>query len=274
MMKSIRLHKNLFPTRPGFTAILLGFLLLFSFGMGTAIYFKLYGVAPEVVLPSVVIWQMAIWMPLVFSLPLIQYLIHKTRVFSKTRQWLSLGILAILLIGFHFGWFYSVSSSISPYLGLPKTKYGVYPFFFIFWIMIDIVLLSGLVIYLKLVLKEAVKSTPVQPPNSLYLKKGNKAYLLKSDEILWIAAEDYYVKLYTAHGQFLERKSLKAFLTLLPGKQFIRIHRSTVVNVDAIAKFRTISSQKAEVSLKDGNTRVVSRTYLKPLKDLLASSHY
>jgi len=272
-MKTFRISTQLSLARIGFTPILLGFLVVFSVGMGVAIYLKLHTVANDVSLFPVIFWQLAIWMPLFFTLLTFQFLIRKTQALSDKMQWIYLGIVAIFLIGLHFGWFYMVSSTISPYLQLPKTKYGVYPFFFIFWIMIDITLLSGLLIYLKMSIKASGETVRGKQDNTFYLKKGNKSYLLKPEEILWIAAEDYYVKFYTIQGQFLERKSLKALLTLLPHEQFIRIHRSTVVNISAITKLRTISQQKAEVSLRDGHTRVVSRTYLKTLKDILSSSH-
>jgi hypothetical protein len=273
-MKSKRSHKEGLVERFGYLPVLLAFLLLFSLGMGSAIYFKLNGVAKEITPHSVIFWQIVIWMPLAFVLPLLQYVILKSKFLSERKVWLRLGFFGLLLIGLHFAWFYIVSSSISPYSGLPKTKYGVYPFFFIFWITIDAIFLAGLMVYLKLISKDIVKSAAARPPHSLYVKKGNKAYLLKPHEILWIAAEDYYVKLHTAQGNFLERKSLKAILSLLPADQFIRIHRSTVVNISAITELHTISGQKAEVRLKGGHIRNVSRTYLKALKDILTRSQF
>lgn len=273
-MKILRLNKQLSGRKIGFTPILMGFLILFSFGMALAIYFKLQHVAVEVDFYSVLLWQLAIWMPLVFMLSFFQLIFIRIKAFSRNKQGLFIIIAALIFIGLHFGWFYSISSTISPYLGLPKTKYGVYPFFFIFWIMIDFTLISGLVIYLKLSVDKETDTIKVKTPNTLYLKKGNKGFLLKPSDIFWIAAEDYYVKLFTSRGQFLERKPLKTLLTLLPKDQFIRIHRSTVVNINAITSFKSISSQKAEVSLKDGHSRIVSRTYLKAIKDLLRHSHF
>jgi len=266
------LHKRLFSTKHGFIYLFLFFLFLFSIGMGAAIYLKQHKVSTEIALISVIVWQMAIWLPLVIVVPATKYVLQKTKTLSFAKRLLLLGCCMLILVGFHFGWFYSMSSLISPYLGLPKTKYGVYPYFFIFWIMIDIVLVSGLVIYLENIGKATMVASPTLSLNSFYIKKGNKRFLLKPEEILWIGAEDYYIKIYTTKGRFLERKSLKSILDFLPTNLFIRIHRSTVVNINAITKLRTISGQKAEVSLKDGNNRSVSRTYLKPLKDLLSSS--
>ena len=254
--------------------ILVGFLFLFAVGMGIAIYLKLKGVAVDVELIQVVFWQLAIWMPLVVVFFFLQYMLLKTEALSEKRQWVILGIGSLLVIGLHFLWFYSISLSLSPYLGLPKTRYGVYPFFFIFWITIDFILLGGLLIYLKLYNKNRQDPSVTGTPKSFYVKKGKKGYLLQPEEIYWIAAEDYYVKLFTAKGQFLERSALKTIITQLPQDLFVRIHRSTVVNINAITAIKFNSAHKAEVHLKDGNCRTISRTYLKPVRELLKNSHF
>ena len=137
-MKLQGIHFKLAGARRGKTAFLAGFLILFSLGMGTAIYLKLQAVATMVSVISVIIWQLAIWMPLIFTVCLFRFILLKARVHQDKTQWIYLGVTAILVIALHFLWFYTISLQLSPYLGLPKTRYGVYPFFFIFWIMIDI----------------------------------------------------------------------------------------------------------------------------------------
>ena len=239
-------------------------LSVFSLAMATAIYFKQRPVTPELPFTRVILWQLVLWVPLVLVLPAMQWVIR------RYKRPLPLAAFMLLFLSLHYGWFVGMSSLISPYLEYPRTRYGVYPFFFIFWTLIDIFLLSALLLFLVNDKKKNPPSSGLE--ESLYVKKGNKGILIKPDEIYWIGANDYYSDIYTSKGRFLERKSLKALMQHLPAEQFIRIHRSTVVNLQAISEFRPISGLKAEVKLQDGHSRTVSRTYLKPLKERLASA--
>ena len=239
-------------------------LLLLAFAMAAAIYLKQQSVTPDITFWKVLLWQLVLWLPLVLILPIFQ------RVLAKYSSVGTRILIAFLAIGLHYLWFAGMSSLISPYLDYPRTRYGVYPFFFIFWTLIDIFLVSGLMLYL--ISQRKKKEDPVTLKDSLYVRKGNKGILLKPEEILWIGADDYYSDIHSSRGRFLERKPLKVLLDHLPEERFIRIHRSTVVNVHAIREFRPISGLKGEVQLEDGNTRTVSRTYLKSLKDRLAAA--
>ncbi len=240
-------------------------LLLLSIAMAVAIFLKQQSVSPDLDFWKVLIWQFILWIPLVLVLPAMRWVISK---YSKPWIWV---VFAFLFLGLHYGWFVGMSSLISPYLEYPRTRYGVYPFFFIFWTLIDIFLLIGLIVYL-VSQGHKLESGRHSLENTLYVKKGNKGILIKPDEILWIGADDYYSDIHTSKGRFLERKPLKTLLEHLPEEYFIRIHRSTVVNIQAIREFHPISGLKAEVELQDGSKRTVSRTYLKSLKERLAKA--
>ena len=246
-------------------AIIFGLILiLLAIAMAVAIFLKQRSVTPDITFWNVLVWQAVLWTPLISILPSLRWVI---KINKKPSIWFVIGFL---LIALHYGWFVGMSSLISPYLEYPRTRYGVYPFFFIFWTLIDIFLVSGLLLFLLSSMKK--KSESEGKWDSLYVKKGSKGVLLKPEEILWIGADDYYSDIHSTQGRFLERKPLKTLLEHLPEDSFVRIHRSTVVNLNAIREFRPISGLKAEVQLMDGNIRTVSRTYLKKLKERLAAA--
>ena len=252
-----------FKVRLHYQILIFGFLLfVLAFAMATAIFLKQRMVTPGLEYHDAVLWQLALWIPLVLLIPCLNWVLGK---YSKPIIWMG---FILLFIGLHYAWFVGMSTWISPYRFYPRTRYGVYPFFFIFWTLIDIFLVSGLVLFL--ISQNKKKKDSEGLTESLYVKKGNKGILLKPEEILWIGADDYYSDIHSTQGRFLERKPLKVLLEHLPEESFVRIHRSTVVNLHAIRKFHPISGLKAEVELKDGNIRTVSRTYLKSLKDQLA----
>jgi len=245
------------------------FLVIFSLGMALAIYFKEDRFTNGISLLDVIIWQWVLWVPMVLILPLIMIIFKRTNNFSNIGRWTSIVFVGVIIGIFHFIWFYQLSNQISPYLGVPKTKFGVFPYFFIFWITIDVIIISAIIINFEIIKKTSIDLHRKKSNLALCLKQGNKKHFLKADEILWIEAVDYYVRLHTVKGKFLERKSLKAILEILPQDIFIRIHRSTIVNVNEIVELRRVLNQKAEIKLSDGSIRSVSRNQFKALKNLL-----
>ena len=58
---------------------------------------------------------------------------------------------------------------------------------------------------------------------------GRKSVILSADQIYWIAADDHYLKLYTAEAQLIKRSTLDQMTKALH-PEFIRIHRKYLVN--------------------------------------------
>ena len=99
-----------------------------------------------------------------------------------------------------------------------------------------------------------------------HFSRGDKKFFCESDQIHWLAAEDYYTKLYTDHGNFIIRKTLKKFCKELPHEEFKRIHRSTVINVNHVSGLARGNNDSLEVILKDGSRRRVSRNFTKEVR--------
>jgi len=167
-----------------------------------------------------------------------------------------------------------ISNLFSPYLGYPKTKFGVYPFFFIFWVTIDIVLVTALTMFLYLKYRSENGSDLIPEQFAITVKQGRRKIFLKPGEIIWIGAEDYYIRLHTPKGDFLKREPLKAVLEKMPDPNFIRVHRSFVVNLKTISEFRSIAGYKGQLLMTDGSCCPVSKTYLKALKSKLDAGSY
>lgn len=70
----------------------------------------------------------------------------------------------------------------------------------------------------------------------LRVAKGEETHLLDVAEVSYFQAEDKYTTVYTAHGSYLMRLTLKELQAQLDGEQFWQIHRSTIVRVAAIRR--------------------------------------
>lgn len=84
---------------------------------------------------------------------------------------------------------------------------------------------------------------------------------VRLDEVFYLEAAGNYVRLHTAKAQHEVRMTLRALLPQLDPATFRRIHRSTVVNVNAIREIQPWFAGDGLVVLGDGRQLRLSRTY-------------
>lgn len=238
------------------------FLVLFALSMALLIYWREGDVRNQISFLHVLYWQAGIWIPWWLSFLVFERIISK----SSLPDSIVYG-LGFLWIGVHYSWFFFLSSHFSPYLGLPATGYGVYPYFFIFWTTVDIVLIWFMLNLLK---RQKLKSSETKPV-IFELSRGDSTYYCNPKEIYWLSSEDYYTMFHTEQGAFLVRNSLKDILKKLPQDDFKRIHRSTVININYVSGLGKTKNGGLEVILNDGSRRRVSRNYTPEIKSLFKS---
>ncbi len=102
----------------------------------------------------------------------------------------------------------------------------------------------------------------------LALKVGDKAIVLKTSEIVWIEAEDYYVLVHSTRGRHLVRIPLTSLEEQLDPRHFVRVHRAAIVNMDAVQEID--SADGTALKLSDGSRVPVSRSRRKRVEDTLA----
>jgi hypothetical protein len=243
-----------------FDAKFFGFLVFFSLLMAMLIYARETWDNYQVSLSAVVAWQLAIWMPWFGGL---RVLGHATRQL-KRRAVATAILVGAGLLTFHFLWFFWLSASFSPLLLLPHTGYGVYPYFFIFFSMIDLAMLWG--VMTRVGIFQLLEAPPAKGVEDIItVKKGSNQIVLPVDTIRWVAAEDYYARIYSSKGEYLIRQPLKVLLDRLPAGEFVQIHRSTAVRVNFVEE-----TQANGVLLKDGSERRMSRAGAKRLSGFLS----
>ncbi len=98
------------------------------------------------------------------------------------------------------------------------------------------------------------------------VKDHQQIYVIPVHEIGYIEADGDYVKLHTIKGVFLKEKTMKYLEENLPGQQFIRIHRSFIVNVDEVAKIELYEKENYRVHLKSGEILKAGSNGYKALK--------
>jgi DNA-binding LytR/AlgR family response regulator len=74
----------------------------------------------------------------------------------------------------------------------------------------------------------------------LFVKNGKEYVRISTDDILWVQASGNYIEIFTAQEKcFLLRVGLKELEDRLPEQQFIRVHKSYIVNKKHILKFNS-----------------------------------
>jgi two-component system LytT family response regulator len=106
----------------------------------------------------------------------------------------------------------------------------------------------------------------------LLVKSGGRAFFLKTDGLDWVEAEGKYVRLHVGRESHLLQEPIGSLEAQLDPKKFLRIHRSTIVNIDRIRELQPWFHQEYRVILCDGTALMLSRGCRKKIADLLEHS--
>lgn len=100
-----------------------------------------------------------------------------------------------------------------------------------------------------------------QPLERILVKAGEAWLPVRLAEVWRLSAEDKYVRLYGAGGEHLVRRTLRSLEARLDPRRFVRVHRSEIVALDAVARLEPWTHGDALLVLVDGTSVVLSRTH-------------
>ena len=99
--------------------------------------------------------------------------------------------------------------------------------------------------------------------NCLFFKKSNYFERVNFNDIFWLRAENNYTVIHTSKGDFIYSTVLKKFIEKLPMNQFIRVHRSYIINLSKIEGF------EGKMVIIDNDRIPVAKNCQKKIFDLL-----
>ena len=115
----------------------------------------------------------------------------------------------------------------------------------------------------------------LQPPGKhldrLLVKSAGRIFFLKVEEIDWIEAAGNYVRLHVGKESHLVRETMTDLESRLDPGRFLRIHRSTLVNIDRIKELHPWFSGDYAVVLHDGTQLRLSRGHRERLSERLGN---
>lgn len=92
----------------------------------------------------------------------------------------------------------------------------------------------------------------------LSFRAGDRSIVLKTAEVIWIEAEDYYVLIHSKRGRHMVRATLASLEQRLDPRTFLRVHRAAIVNLLEIHETR--ENGGLTLMLSDGSDVQVSRS--------------
>jgi two-component system LytT family response regulator len=106
-------------------------------------------------------------------------------------------------------------------------------------------------------------------PNRLAVKTADRTQLITVSEIDFVEADGNYVALHAENKKHLMRETMTNMSERLDPEQFVRIHRSTIVNIDRIKELQPWFHGDFMVLLKNGKKLTMSRNFRKNLQRFL-----
>jgi two-component system LytT family response regulator len=106
----------------------------------------------------------------------------------------------------------------------------------------------------------------------LAIKAHGKILLMKVAEVDWIEAAGDYVRLHAGARSYLLRETMSDLTAKLNPAKFLRIHRSTIVNIDRMKDIQPLFKGDHVVTLQDGTKLKLSRSCRDKLRDVLGQS--
>lgn len=101
------------------------------------------------------------------------------------------------------------------------------------------------------------------------IKSSGRTIFLLTEEIDWIESAGNYLQLHAGNNAHLIRERMNQLETKLDSEKFVRIHRSTIVNIERIKEMQPLFNGDQVVVLRDGTQLTMSRTYRDKLFALL-----
>ncbi|MES2388077.1 MAG: response regulator [Bacteroidota bacterium] len=120
-------------------------------------------------------------------------------------------------------------------------------------------------------MKKLLENTgsPVPRAERVVVKTGSRIVIIPFSQIQWLEADDDLVKIHADEGVFLKSRTLQYFESVLNAEQFVRVHRSYIVNVQAIVRMEPYQKDGFLAVLKSGEKVPVSAGGYARLKTVL-----
>lgn len=121
-----------------------------------------------------------------------------------------------------------------------------------------------------------VSDSQIIEPNfatSIMVSEGDKRKSIAVINILYFTANTPYINIYLNGKKYLKSETLKSISEKLNIKIFIRVHKSTIVNIQQVQSYTSRLNGDYDVTMSDGAQLRVSRNFASDFKKKFQESH-
>ena len=93
------------------------------------------------------------------------------------------------------------------------------------------------------------------------VREGRRTRFVPLTEVDWFEADGNYIRVHTGGETYRTRGTITAIEAALDPRQFVRIHRRVVVNMDRVREMSPLPGGDGLLVLGDGSSLRLSRTY-------------
>ncbi|HET6617404.1 MAG TPA: LytTR family DNA-binding domain-containing protein [Gemmatimonadota bacterium] len=117
-----------------------------------------------------------------------------------------------------------------------------------------------------------VSSIPARWLERLVIRTQDRAWFVRVADIEWVEAADYNVRIHTSDQTYTTRETLSGLAEQLDPRRFVRVHRSTIVNIDRVREIQPYFHGAYILVLQDGTQIRLSRSRRHALEEALGQT--
>jgi DNA-binding LytR/AlgR family response regulator len=116
--------------------------------------------------------------------------------------------------------------------------------------------------------KETEEKKKYNLNDKIAFKIGDHSEFIPVDSIIYISADRQYTNIFTGNNKrFILKRAISKWEQILPGNYFVRVHRSTLINLNHVNKIQRIENNSYRIHLNNSGIMLeVSRRFYKNLK--------
>lgn len=124
----------------------------------------------------------------------------------------------------------------------------------------------------NLVEKDKISFQLNKSSDKIIIQKGRENIAIETKDILSIVSCSPYIAIQTNEKKYLHTDTLKSIQEKLDKQQFVRIHKSSIIQLDKVSSFRSRLNGDYDIHMKNGDVLRLSRNYLKGFKEQMEKS--
>jgi two-component system LytT family response regulator len=105
--------------------------------------------------------------------------------------------------------------------------------------------------------------------NRIVIKEGGNIRIIPVHDVMYMEAYDDYVKIFTAKEMFLKKKTMSFYERSLDSNQFVRVHRSYIIQLTHLTRIEPFEKDSHVALLKSGVRIPLSKSGYSKLKEVL-----